>query len=594
YPSFQNNIPNGNNVDHPCQPNVKWQGVGHLEKEGGGPRNPFGLDFAANNMVWDTTLCQMDSDGDGMTNGYELGDPNCVWVAGQGITPERAIDITHPGICDPFNAPQCYQANNNFTISCTPTQFNCPATQDSGVISYTYSLPPTPVPVKETTYMCMVFDFPQGQDIHQIAYEPVIDNANVMHHMTIMGCMPGQTVPPNEVGVPHECGMGASSSCQIVLGVWSLGFSGHCLPDEAGIRIGPNKYTQGAIQLHWTNPLLSNSLVDGSGMKLYFTPNLRPNDAGIFITGQNYLNIPSGLESHQEEGECPSECTNQLFTGTIHVFSALNHMHYLGSEMKVKLHRNGTKIADLTDDPLYVYDSPQLHELSPAIEVMPGDSITTKCTYKSTSRSGTTLYGQSTFDEMCFGLLYYYPVANIAGAWTCISFKGISQCDINSGNVDGCNTFDFFNFGNQASQNRYDTIINNCPIFGAGTYDCMAAQMSIRNDPCMASDVYDLIINKSNGWYTADAFHSAMLTHNRCFMFYDLSVDQNQQFYNSIVDNCEPWGSCLEQCGTAIDAQMNQACMRPGTYEHFRSFAVINQNIQWIRFFASVASCRNI
>ena len=58
-----------------------------------------------------------------------------------------------------------------------------------------------------------------------------------------------ETVPPNEVGVPHECGMGASSSCQIVLGVWSLGFSGHCLPDEAGIRIGPNKYTQGAIQV---------------------------------------------------------------------------------------------------------------------------------------------------------------------------------------------------------------------------------------------------------------------------------------------------------------------------------------------------------
>ncbi|XP_076111680.1 tyramine beta-hydroxylase-like [Mytilus galloprovincialis] len=546
-------------------------------------------------MVWDTTLCQMDSDGDGMTNGYELGDPNCVWVAGQGITPERVIDITHPGICDPFNAPQCYQANTDFTISCTSIQFNCPATQDPGVTSYTYSLPPTPVPVKETTYMCMVFDFPQGQDIHQIAYEPFIDNANVLHHMTIMGCMPGQTVPPNEVGVPHECGMGASSSCQIVLGVWSLGFSGHCLPDEAGIRIGPNKYTQGAIQLHWTNPLLSNSLVDGSGMKLYFTPNLRPNDAGIFITGQIYLNIPSGVESHQEEGECPSDCTNQLFTGNIHVFSALNHMHYLGSEMKVQLHRNGTKIADLTDDLIYVYDSPQLHEFSPAIEVMPGDSITTKCTYKSTSRSGTTLNGQSTFDEMCFGLLYYYPVANLAGAWTCISFKGISQCEINSGNVDGCNIFDFFNFGNQASQNRYDTIINNCPIFGAGTYDCMAAQMSIRNDPCMAPDVYDLIIHKNNGWYTAVAFHTAMLTHNRCFMFYDLSVEENEQFYNSIVDNCEPWGSCLEQCDSAIDAQKNHACMRHGsTYEHLRSYAVINQNIQWIKFFAAVASCKNM
>lgn len=51
FPSFQANIPNGNNVDLPCQPNAKWQGVGHLKKEGRGPRNPFGLDFAANEWV---------------------------------------------------------------------------------------------------------------------------------------------------------------------------------------------------------------------------------------------------------------------------------------------------------------------------------------------------------------------------------------------------------------------------------------------------------------------------------------------------------------------------------------------------------------
>jgi len=27
-------------------------------------------------------LCAKDSDGDGMTNGEELGDPNCVWTQG--------------------------------------------------------------------------------------------------------------------------------------------------------------------------------------------------------------------------------------------------------------------------------------------------------------------------------------------------------------------------------------------------------------------------------------------------------------------------------------------------------------------------------
>jgi len=29
------------------------------------------------------SLCEMDSDGDGKTNGEELGDPDCVWIRGQ-------------------------------------------------------------------------------------------------------------------------------------------------------------------------------------------------------------------------------------------------------------------------------------------------------------------------------------------------------------------------------------------------------------------------------------------------------------------------------------------------------------------------------
>ena len=37
----------------------------------------------------------MDSDGDGLTNGDELGDPNCDWKEGE--EPYRVTGITHPG-----------------------------------------------------------------------------------------------------------------------------------------------------------------------------------------------------------------------------------------------------------------------------------------------------------------------------------------------------------------------------------------------------------------------------------------------------------------------------------------------------------------
>ena len=44
---------------------------------------------------WDKTLCQKDSDGDGKSNGEELGDPNCIWK--EGNTPERTKGLSHPG-----------------------------------------------------------------------------------------------------------------------------------------------------------------------------------------------------------------------------------------------------------------------------------------------------------------------------------------------------------------------------------------------------------------------------------------------------------------------------------------------------------------
>ncbi len=80
YQSYRDNIPNSALV-RDCAGN-SWAGVGHQRSQGGGPRNPFGVDFQAAGYTWTTELCQKDSDGDGLTNGRELGDPSCTWTKG--------------------------------------------------------------------------------------------------------------------------------------------------------------------------------------------------------------------------------------------------------------------------------------------------------------------------------------------------------------------------------------------------------------------------------------------------------------------------------------------------------------------------------
>ncbi|OWZ19180.1 ABC transporter [Phytophthora megakarya] len=83
-------LPNGANV-----PGV--QALGHVNVEGGGARNEFGEDFEDMGEAWTAELCEADSDGDGQTNGQELGDPCCEWNAETASTPRWTTGVSHPG-----------------------------------------------------------------------------------------------------------------------------------------------------------------------------------------------------------------------------------------------------------------------------------------------------------------------------------------------------------------------------------------------------------------------------------------------------------------------------------------------------------------
>lgn len=109
YSDFVGKIPNGNKVPNPCSndPVDFWFGVGHQSSGGADARNQFGIDFANADYSWTNSLCRLDSDGDGKTNGQELGDPDCTWI--EGATPSRSNDISHPGICEPLDSQSCCQ-----------------------------------------------------------------------------------------------------------------------------------------------------------------------------------------------------------------------------------------------------------------------------------------------------------------------------------------------------------------------------------------------------------------------------------------------------------------------------------------------------
>eukprot|EP00325_Prymnesiales_sp_UTEX-LB-985_P013820 CAMPEP_0174754510 /NCGR_PEP_ID=MMETSP1094-20130205/105775_1 /TAXON_ID=156173 /ORGANISM="Chrysochromulina brevifilum, Strain UTEX LB 985" /LENGTH=573 /DNA_ID=CAMNT_0015960381 /DNA_START=33 /DNA_END=1754 /DNA_ORIENTATION=+ len=94
---FLDMIPNGREFDS------VWPALGHVaplpdayKGAEGFPRNPFGLDFKAHGFQWTRELCEKDSDGDGLSNGMELGDPHCMWETGAPM-PAFNGNLSHPG-----------------------------------------------------------------------------------------------------------------------------------------------------------------------------------------------------------------------------------------------------------------------------------------------------------------------------------------------------------------------------------------------------------------------------------------------------------------------------------------------------------------
>ena len=71
-PTYAAKIPNGASVPAPDGSGM-CNGVGHKVCTGHGERNAFGEDFDSAGRQWTRELCMKDSDGDGFTNGEEVG-----------------------------------------------------------------------------------------------------------------------------------------------------------------------------------------------------------------------------------------------------------------------------------------------------------------------------------------------------------------------------------------------------------------------------------------------------------------------------------------------------------------------------------------
>ncbi|KAH9503093.1 hypothetical protein Btru_069948 [Bulinus truncatus] len=330
------------------------------------------------------------------------------------------------------------------------------------------------------------------RDYHMVAVEPIIGNAEVLHHMVLFGCVDDQEM----IDAPFECGMVASSKCQTFLNVWTVGIAGDCSHPMAGVRLGKTGFKRIVIQYHWNNPNHRTDWTDTSGMTIYYTPNLRTYDAGIFLSGSQTFVLPPKRQSVTVSSTCTRGCTRNLLKGPLNITMAWNHMHYAGIQMSIEIKRNNTHYMYLTNDPMYSYDSPQLYTYTDnPVALLAGDEIITRCTYTTANRNHSTFSGEGTYDEMCFGFITYFPKRNMASDFCLSAGPDLSYCDQQSYIDQGCP--EYWGFSDQQTVNsssQYKQLVENCQPFSPCLEECVQYLATLKKSSrCYQGELFELI-----------------------------------------------------------------------------------------------------
>ncbi|XP_014216871.1 tyramine beta-hydroxylase [Copidosoma floridanum] len=276
------------------------------------------------------------------------------------------------------------------------------------------------VPNAETTYWCRVFKLPSTlrKKHHVLQFGPAIESGNehLVHHMEVFHC-----AGPADLEVPLYNGPCDSPDrpqrtqiCKKVVAAWAMGADAFVYPEEAGLPIGGAGFNRHVmLEVHYNNPELRAGIADSSGVRFVFTRNLRRYDAGVVELGLEYTDkmaIPPGQEEFALSGHCIAECTGVgLPQAGIHVFGSQLHTHLAGRRVVTRHVRDGKELQPLNYDNHYSTHFQEIRLLPRPVTVLPGDSLITTCTYRTTDRQNVTTGGFAISEEMCVNYVHYYP-----------------------------------------------------------------------------------------------------------------------------------------------------------------------------------------
>uniref|UniRef100_A0A8C6ZMR5 Putative DBH-like monooxygenase protein 2 n=1 Tax=Nothoprocta perdicaria TaxID=30464 RepID=A0A8C6ZMR5_NOTPE len=315
------------------------------------------------------------------------------------------------------------------------------------------------VPAEETKYACTFIPLPMVKQKHHIyKFEPVLTphNTTLVHHILVYACGSDSVLPS---GIDDCYGADPDFAlCSQVLVGWAVGGESYQFPDETALSIGtPLDPQYVRLEIHYSNFDLLPGLIDSSGVRIYYTSELRKYDVGVLQTGIFTFPvhfIPPGAESYRSYGLCNTsqfDEVNGIPVPELHAFAYLLHTHLSGRGVRVAQYRSGEQLGIICEDKKYDFTLQEVRDLKKILTIKPGDEILVECSFQTLDRSGITFSGLSTMNEMCLAFLFYYPRNNIS---SCTSYPDILYIahmlkQEASDTVEGMMAMDFIDWDNE-------------------------------------------------------------------------------------------------------------------------------------------------
>ncbi|CAC5404703.1 DBH [Mytilus coruscus] len=259
----------------------------------------------------------------------------------------------------------------------------------------------------------------------------------------------------NRTDIAYLCNGIPTTPCQEIITGYTAGVPQTCMPAEAGVRIGIKGFRQ--VIVAYYNSTHRQGYTDSSGMTLYYTTKLRRFDAGVSPLEVTHFSVPPGRESYEVVSTCPGYCTVLQVASPIYIVLGMNHMHRLGRKQRIE----SIEVENCSKQSQMILIIKLFIHITFAIARRHVEDDQS-CEYNSTSENDTVEWDVSWREEMCKGLLLYYPKQT----WPshhCQNYRSVPLCEIMiDAPVFGCHFRSFISNLATTNLSLVDTVIRNC------------------------------------------------------------------------------------------------------------------------------------